>query len=81
MLLDDDVVTDGKAEPCALSGRLGRKERVEHLHLHFGRNTSASIAKPNFPTIAKAFGRGSKSWYVFSAIRFSFALGHRVEAV
>jgi hypothetical protein len=36
MLLDDDIVTDGKAKPGALSGRLGCEERVEHLLLHLG---------------------------------------------
>src|SRR5580692_1749890 len=34
MLLDDDVVTDGKTEPSTFPGRLGRKERVEQLFLN-----------------------------------------------
>ena len=33
MLLDDDVVTNGKAQPSPFTGRLGRKERVEQFSL------------------------------------------------
>ena len=36
MLLDDDVVSDGQAKSSALSGRLGREERVEQLLLYLG---------------------------------------------
>ena len=38
MLLRDDVVTDGEAEPGAFPGRLGRKKWIEHLFLHVQRN-------------------------------------------
>ena len=44
MLLDDDVVTNGQAEPGPFTGRLGRKERVEQLFLHLRRDTSAVVA-------------------------------------
>lgn len=44
MLLDDDVVTNREAEPGALSSRFRRKERIEYLSLHFGRNTGAVVA-------------------------------------
>ena len=39
MLLDDDVMADGEAKSGALSGWLGREERIEQLVLHLGRNT------------------------------------------
>jgi hypothetical protein len=31
MLLDNDVVADGKPQPGSFSRRFGREERVEHL--------------------------------------------------
>ena len=73
MLLDDDVVTDGKAEPSPFSGRLCRKERVEHLFLHFGWNASAIVANPDFNAVAEVFGRSGKGGLevaaIFSALR------------
>ena len=60
MLLDDDVVTDGKAEARAFSGRLGREEWVEHLFLHLGRNAGAVVADTDFHAVAAVFGRGGK---------------------
>ena len=56
MLLDDDVVTDGKAQSSPFTGRLGRKERVEHLFLDLGRYTSAVVADPDFDALAKVLG-------------------------
>src|SRR5262245_26662099 len=56
MLLDDDVVADGEAKACALSGRLGGEERVEYLVFHVRRNASAIIADPDFYAIAKILG-------------------------
>ena len=81
MLLDDDVVTDGEAKPGALSGRLGRKERVEHLFFHVRRNTSAVVTDSDFHTITEVFGRGSKGRLVVAAICFRLALGRCIEAV
>ena len=64
MLLDDDVVTDGQAEPGPFTGRLGREERVEQLLLHLGRNAGAVVAYPDFDAVAEVLGRGSKRWLV-----------------
>ena len=36
MLLDNDIVTDGQAEPSPFSGRLRCEEGIEQLLLHFG---------------------------------------------
>ena len=81
MLLDDDVVTDGKAKPGSFSGGLGREERIEHLFLHLGRNAGAVVADPDFHAVTEVLGRGSKGRLVVAAIGFRFALGRRIEAV
>src|SRR5262245_53804656 len=46
-----------------------------------GWNTGAVVANPDFHTIAKTFGRGSKGWHVVSAVRFRLAFGRCIEAV
>src|SRR5262245_26227507 len=81
MLLDDDVVADGEAKAGAFSSRFGRKERVEHLFFYVRRDASAVVANPDFHTIAKVFGRGSKDRLVVAAICFRFALGRRMKSV
>ena len=81
MLLDDDVVTNGQAKPRPFSGGLGRKERIEQLLLHLGRNAGAVVADPDFDAVAEVLGRGSKRGLVVASIRFRFALRRRVEAV
>src|SRR5262245_6069151 len=81
MLLDDDIVADGKAKAGALSGRLGCEERVEHLVLHLGWNSGAVVADPDFNLIAKAAGRGRKGWLVVVANCLRPALGRCIEAV
>ena len=55
MLLDDDVVTDGEAKAGAFSGRLGRKERIEDLLLHLGRNASAIGSGQASASMERAF--------------------------
>ena len=71
MLLDDDVVTDGQAQPSPFTGRLCRKERVEQLLLHLGRNASAVVANPDFDAVAEVLGRGSQRWLVVASIRLA----------
>jgi len=56
MLLDDDVITQRKAEAGSLAGGLRRKERIEHLVLHLGRNAGAVIAYPDLYAVAEVFG-------------------------
>jgi hypothetical protein len=48
MLLDDDVVADGEAQPGTFAGRFRREERVEHLFFHVRWNTGAIVADPDF---------------------------------
>ena len=81
MLLDDDVVADGKAKAGAFAGRLGREERVEHLFLHIWRDAGAVVADSDFNTIAKVFGRGSQRRFVIAFVCFRSALGRCMEAV
>ena len=81
MLLDNDVVADGKAKAGAFSGRFGREERVEHLFFHVRRHTSAVVANPDFHAIAKVFCRGREGRLVIATISFCFALSRGIEAV
>ena len=54
MLLHDDIMTYGEAEPGPLSGRLGRKERIEHLVFNVSWNTSSVVPDSDFHPVAKA---------------------------
>src|SRR5665213_2955141 len=53
VLFHDDVVTHRQSEPGAFTRRLGRKERVEHLFLHLGRNAGAVVANPDFDMVTE----------------------------
>ena len=81
MLLDDDVVTDGQAQPSPFTGRLGRKEWVEQLLLHLRRDTGAIVAYPDFDAVTKVFSRCSQRRLVVASICFGFTLCRRLEAV
>src|SRR5262245_7960458 len=81
MLLDDDVVADGKAKSGALSGRFGREERVEHLFFHVRRHTAAVVADSDFHAIAEVFGRGCEGWLVTASINLCSAPGRSIEAI
>ena len=58
MLLDDDVVTNGQAQPSPFTGRLGRKEWVEQLLPHLGWYAGAVVANSDFDAVAEVLGRG-----------------------
>src|SRR5215813_2931531 len=81
MLLDDNVVTDGKPKSGAFPSGFRCEERVEDLLLYLERNTRAVVANPDFHTIAKTLGRGSESWHVIAAIYFCFTLDRSIEAI
>src|SRR5215471_14871746 len=81
MLLDNNVVADGKAKTSAFSGWLRCEEWVEHLFFHVRRNTDPVVADSYFDTIAKILGRGHQSRLVVAIIRFCFALGRSIEAI
>ena len=59
MLLDDDVVTNGQAEPGPFTGRFCRKERVEQLLPRPRWNAGAIVAYPDFDAVAETLGCGS----------------------
>ena len=81
MLLNDDIVADRKTKTGTLSSWFGRKEGIEHLLLHFGRNAGAVVADPDFHLIAKAAGRGRKGWLIAIATGLGFPLGRGIKAV
>jgi len=83
MLLDDDVVTYRQAKPRALTGGLGREERIEYLLLHFGRGIPVPfVADPDFDTVTEVLGRGQPTvGFVVACICLDFALGGGVEPV
>src|SRR5262249_22776544 len=81
MLLDDDIVADGKAKPGALPGSLVCEKRVEQLLLHRGRNAGAVVADPDFHLIAKAAGRGRKGWLIAIISGLGFPLGRGIKAI
>src|SRR5271155_5296357 len=81
MLLDDDVVTNGKTQPSPFAGRLCRKERIEKLLLYFGRNSSAVVADAYFNAVAKVLGRGRQRGLVAASIHFRLTLGRGIEPV
>jgi len=81
MLLDYDIVTDGKAKAGALPGRLGCEERVEHLLLHLRWNAGAVVADPDFHLIVKAAGRGRKGWLTAIATGLRYPFGRCIKAI
>src|SRR5262249_28808168 len=81
MLLNDDVVADGKPEPSSFSRRLSRKKRVEHPFFHVRRNAGAVVADSDFHPIANIFGLGGLRRLVIAIIGRSSALGRSIKAI
>jgi hypothetical protein len=81
VLLDDYVVADRESKAGAFTCWLGRKEWLEHLFFHVGRNTGAVIADPDFHEIAKAFGRSRECRFKVVTIGFRSALDRSIEAI
>ena len=80
MLLNDDVVTYGKAKSGALASGLRREERIEDPLLYLGQ-CRCRCRESDLHTIAKAHGGSSKGRLVVASICFRFALRRRIEAV
>jgi hypothetical protein len=53
MLLDDYVVTQGKAKACSFAGRLGREEGIEGLLFYFGRNSAAIVTNLDLDVVTE----------------------------
>jgi len=81
VLLDDDVVTNGKAQASALSGRLGREERIEHLFLHVWGDAGAIVPDRYFNPVTKVLGRSSERRFVVASVRLRSALIRRVKPI
>ncbi len=60
MLLDDDVVTDGKTQSSSFASRFGRKERAEQFLPQLWGYARAIIAYSDFHLVAEALGRRSQ---------------------
>src|SRR6185312_7783247 len=81
MLFDDDVVAHRQSQPGAFAGRLGRKERVEHLFLHVRRYARAVVADSDLDMVSATFCRCAHDRLERSAAVLGLALGDGVEAV
>src|SRR5258707_490351 len=81
MLLDDNVVAQRQTKTRSFTSGLRRKEGIEHLFLHLGRNAGAAVTDPDLHSVAKGFGRGSKGGLITIAFDLGFTLSRRVKAV
>src|SRR5215471_13223718 len=81
MLLDDDVVANGKAKARALSGGLGREEWVEHLFLHVGRDAGAVVADRDFDSITEVSSDCRESGLIATAVSLRPAFGRSVKTI
>src|SRR5258708_38376645 len=81
MLLNDNVVAQRETKTCSFAGGLRRKEGIEHLFLHLGRNASAVVTDPDLHAVAEVFGRSSEGRLITIAVGMAFTLRRRVEAV
>ena len=67
-------MADRQAKPGSFARGFRRKEGIEHLFLHLGRNASAVVADPDLHAVAEVFGRGSKRWLVVAVIASALRL-------
>jgi hypothetical protein len=81
MLLHNDVVTDGETKPCALARWLRREERLEHLLLHFLRDSCAIVPYIYFNGVPKAPGCGRASRLVITTTGFRLTLRTSVKSI
>ncbi len=63
MLLDNDVMADGKPQPGSFAGWLGREEWIEHLVLHVRRNAGAIVPDRYFDPVPEILGGGSQDCF------------------
>ncbi len=81
MLLDDNVVAQRETKTRSFASGLRRKEGMEHLFLHVGRNADAAVTDPDLHAVAEVFGCGSKGGLITIAIDLGLTLRRRVKAV
>ena len=80
MLLRYNIVADRQPKPGALTGRLGREERLEQLIPVFRRNADASVAHPDLNAFAELAGRDLQC-RAKCAIPLAAPLVGRIEAI
>src|SRR5258708_13168443 len=74
MLLDDNVVAQRETKTRPFAGWLRRKEGMEHLFLHVGRNAGAAVTDPDLHAVAEVFGCGSKGGLITIPIALGLTL-------
>src|SRR3979411_1486027 len=81
VFLPDYVVAPRETKPGPAARRLGRKERIEHLFLHLGRDAGAVIANANFHATTEVFGGGTQHRLKIRIAILRLALGRSIESV
>ena len=81
MLLDDDIVTNGKAKASALSGGFGCEKGIEHFSFYLIGNASAVVAYPDLNVIAEISGRCCQGGLEAIVGRLSLTLRRRIETI
>src|SRR3984893_15632732 len=81
ILLDNDVVAEGKAKARSFTSGFCREKRIEHLFLHLRQNTRAGVVNSDFDAVTEVFSQASEGRFIVASVRFQFALRRRVKAV
>jgi hypothetical protein len=81
MLFDNDVMTDGQAEPSPFTSGLCRKERAEKLLLDLRCDTGAVVAYPDLHPVTKTSSRSRQLRLEVIVFRLSLASSRRVKSV
>src|SRR5262249_37142496 len=81
VLLDNDVVADGRAEAGPLARRLGREERGEELLAHLRRHADAVVAHPDLYLVADVARRHAEDGPVIGALAVALPLRGGVESI
>jgi hypothetical protein len=81
MLFDNDVMTDGQAEPSPFADRFRRVERGEHLFPHLGSYPDAVITDRNLHPVAEVFGSRRKGRLIAVAVGLRFSLRRGIKAI
>jgi hypothetical protein len=81
VLLDNDVMRHGEAEPCPFSSRFSSEEGIEHLLSHLGRDAGTVVANTDFDGLTKVPGGSSEDGLEGLVACLDFAPGRGIEAV
>ena len=81
MLFHDNIVAHRKAESGSLTCWFGRKERIEHLFLHFGGDAGAVVVNANFHGASQILRRRAEYRLKAGIIVLGLALGRGIKSV